>query len=326
MDSKKLKKMLMRCPTLLRHLQYWHDVVTRPNRIMQRKSYGNNNTGKTIFVIRPNAEDGIQGLMSLFIQTLRWVEYSNRNNYIPYVDFKNYNTQYYDGTHNAWELFFKQLSTISEEEVYTSHRVILSGTSLRKTVDYKSLRKEIFFDNNEAKKYHKIVSESIAFSDDVIRVVEEESRRLDIENSIGLYLRGTDYIALKPAGEYVQPNMEQVSVVVDKFLSKYTGRNLFLVTEDGNYYRILKERYGDLIKLTSYDSFITNYDGKDYLSRSDVLNNDKRKRGIDYLAKIVLLSRCKYLISSITMGSIAAYVLNGGSYDEKYIFDLGLYK
>lgn len=47
---------------------------------------------------------------------------------------------------------------------------------------------------------------------------------------------------------------------------------------------------------------------------------------MDYLVKIVLLSRCKYLVSSITMVAIAAYSMNGGKYEYEMIFDKGVYQ
>ena len=75
----------------------------------------------------------------------------------------------------------------------------------------------------------------------------------------------------------------------------------------------------------SFDSFIRNYEGKDVLSESNVLDEDKKQRGQKYLVKMILLSRCKYLISSITQGSKFSYALNGGKYMDEYIFDLGLY-
>ena len=43
------------------------------------------------------------------------------------------------------------------------------------------------------------------------------------------------------------------------------------------------------------------------------------------MVKMILLSKCKYLISSITQGSKFSYALNGGKYIDEYIFNLGLY-
>ena len=129
---------------------------------------------------------------------------------------------------------------------------------------------------------------------------------------------------MRPSGEYVQPNVKQVEQQIEKFIEQYHA-SVFLVTEDGNIYDDLRNRFGEYIKIVSYDSFIYDYDGKDVLSRSNVLDDNKKLRGQKYLVKMILLSRCKYLISSITQGSKFSYALNGGKYADEYIFDLGLY-
>ena len=36
-------------------------------------------------------------------------------------------------------------------------------------------------------------------------------------------------------------------------------------------YMQFKEKYGEDIKIVSYDKFIKNYEGKDYISKSNVL-------------------------------------------------------
>ena len=97
------------------------------------------------------------------------------------------------------------------------------------------------------------------------------------------------------------------------------------MTEDGNIFDELKNEFGDMIKLVSFDTFIRNYEGKDVLSKSNVLEKDKKSRGQKYLAKMILLSRCRYLITSITQGSKFSYILNDGKYVDEYVFDLGLY-
>ena len=111
---------------------------------------------------------------------------------------------------------------------------------------------------------------------------------------------------------------------IREFENKYKAP-IFLVTEDGNIFDELKNEFGDMIKLVSFDTFIRNYEGKDVLSKSNVLEKDKKSRGQKYLAKMILLSRCRYLITSITQGSKFSYILNDGKYVDEYVFDLGLY-
>ncbi len=80
---------------------------------------------------------------------------------------------------------------------------------------------------------------------------------------------------MRPSGEYVQPNVKQVEQQLERFIERY-HTSVFLVTEDGNIYDDLRNKFGEYIKIVSYDSFIYDYDGKDVLSRSNVLKMTKK--------------------------------------------------
>lgn len=322
----KIKTILGKYPTVQNLVRVVYIAIMHPDRLERKKHFGELNNNKTIYVIRPNTDDGVQGLMSLFVQALRKIDYAKRMNYIPYVDFKKYKTQYSDGKDNAWEYFFRQPVDCKYEEVYKSKNVILSGASLVRHEDLSLYKGSIFFNGELCRKAHEIITDNIKYSSAVMNLYEAEDRSLNVEDCLGIYMRGTDYVKLKPTGEYVQPNIEEVIKKINEFSELYNVHRYFLVTEDFTYYSRLKTEYGNDLHLVSYDSFIKDYDGQDFLSKSGVLKSDKKARGMEYLVKILLLSQCKYLVSSITFGSIAAYAINGGKYEDKYIFDLGLYK
>ena len=321
----KIKLFLKNRRSLYRIVKVIYTAFLHPKRLMKRKSLGDEHPNKTILIIRPNSEDAIQGLLSLFVQSVRWLQYAKEHNYLSYVDYKTYRTQYYDGNNNAWDFFFQQPDKLDYDEVYRSNNVVLSGVSLQKTTDDTMFRENVFKDKKSLNKCHDILVESIRFTDEVLQLVESENRMLHVEDCIGVYIRGTDYAKMKPPGEFRQPEIADVVVRVKDFVTRYPGKKIFLVTEDYDYYRAMKQDFPELLTIVSFDSFITGYDGKDYLSRTKLLEKNKKKRGMDYLVKIILLSRCRYLISSITMGSIAAYCFNGGRYKDEYIFDLGVY-
>ena len=323
---KKIKNKFIKNNIIGRIITYFYVLIKRPEYIEKRKSYGSNNSNKTIYVIRPDTNDCIQGLMSLFVQNIRKIKYAKSKGYIPYIDYQTYKTQYYRENENSWEWFFTQPSELKYNEVYQSHNVILSGVALTKRDDYRLFKDTIFKNNELCNECYHLIWDNIDLSAEVKKIVDEENKNICVENCIGLYLRGTDYIKLKPSGEYIQPTINDVIEKVDEFIIKYPTSNIFLVTEDRNYYDTLIQKYSEKIKIVSFDSFIDNYDSNTFLSKSGKLNNDSKKRGMDYLVKIYLLSKCKYLISSITFGSIATYAMNGNKYDDKYIFDLGKYK
>lgn len=305
-------------------LKYFYYCIARRDVLQKKKSFGKYNENKTIYLIKPDYQDGVEGLLSLIHKQVIYIDYAKQKGYIPYVDWKNYITQYYNGTDNVWEYFFMQPSEITEEEVYSCKNVYLSGWTFNNINPLGLFEKDIFFNKKIEKKSYDLLFNNLRFSNDVLKAVETEAQNIDVDKCIGVYVRGTDYVRLKPSGEYIQPNVRQVEEQIIKFVNKYNAP-IFLVTEDGEIYDSLVSKFGKSIRTVSYDSFIYNYDGKDVLSKSNVLEDNKKLRGQRYLVKMILLSKCKYLISSITQGSKFSYALNGGKYIDEYIFNLGLY-
>lgn len=144
-----------------------------------------------------------------------------------------------------------------------------------------------------------------------------------IEDMIGVLARGTDYTKLKPAGHPIAPSPEMLSAKVDEFMKIYGDRKIFLATEDMEIYSFFRKKYGDLIYSTD-DNLIGNYSGRDYLAQE--INPENRYRfGLDYLVKMICLSRCRYLIAADTAGSRFARLFNNGHYAGEYVFSLGVY-
>lgn len=325
MNIKKIRMLISMNSDCERFFRTIYILIKNPRFLEYRKSFGKKNPDKIFYVIRPNSEDGIQGLMSLFIQTMRKIDYAKRKGYIPIVDFKNYKTQYWDGINNAWELFFEQPTNISLEEIYQSKNVILSGASIWKRENMKLFKETIFFDKKIAEYCNKLILENINLNRDIINSINFEKKEINVDKCIGVYIRGTDYIKLKPVGEYVQPSIDEMINKIKEFLKKYPDNNIFLVTEDNEYYEVLKDEFGEKIKTVSFDTFIDRKKVDTFLSKTELLKKDLIERGKDYLIKEILLSECEYLISSITCGSVAAFAFNGNSYKDKFIFNKGKY-
>lgn len=305
-------------------IKYMYYYVARRELLQKKVSYGNKNIDITVYIIKPDFQDGVEGLLSLIYKQLLYINHAYKKKYIPYVDWKNYKTQYYDGEHNAWNDFFEQPEKISEQEVYKSKNVILSGWTFFDINKNGVFEASVFKNEKLKQESSQIFRKYLRFNKEVLQKVEEEATKLNIEECMGVYLRGTDYVKLKPSGEYVQPSAEQMIEQVKVFLKKYDAP-IFLVTEDGSIADKIKETFPDRVRTVSFDSYVRGYEGKDVLSKSNVLDSDKKRRGQDYLVKMILLSRCKYLITSITQGSKFSYLLNDGKYEDEYVFDLGLY-
>lgn len=306
-------------------LKYFYYYVARRDILQKKVSYGEKNQEKTIYVVKPDYQDGVEGLLSLIYKQVFYIDLARKKGFVPYVDWKNFDTQYFDGIHNAWDFFFEQPSKLTEMDVYESKNVYLSGWTFKNINPLGLLESEIFFDSVIKEKSHQLLINNLTFNDEVLKLATEETQKLDVENCIGVYVRGTDYVKLRPSGEFAQPDVNQVKQQVADFIEKHKAP-IFLVTEDGEIYDELVNAFGDIVRTVSFDTFIRNYDGKDVLSKSNVLEDDKKKRGQKYLVKMILLAKCRYLVSSITQGSKFSYALKSGKYDDEFIFDLGLYQ
>ena len=308
------------------YIKYFYYLFFRRDILEKKVSYGNKNNDSTVYLVKPDYVDGVEGLLSLIYSQVIYIQYANDHKYIPYVDWKNYNTQYYDGVNNVWEYFFKQVSDFTLEDVYNSKKVILSGWTFKNKNKKELFSEKVFFDSGIKRSSSALIKQYLFFSDEINDLLDEELARFRADDSIGVYIRGTDYVRLKPSGEYVQPDVTQVIPVIHSFLDKYGVKTLFLVTEDGDIYDAITNEFGEIVHTVSFDTFVRGYDGKNYISKSNVLIEDKKLRGQYYLVKMIILSKCRYLISSITQGSKFSYLLNDGLYEDEYIFDLGLYE
>lgn len=299
------------------------------NQLCKKCSFGEKNIEKIFYIIRPRT-DCTEGLMSLFMNVSKNIFYALENDYIPVIDFKNYRTQYsdkyYEGI-NVWETFFTQPTEFSLDEVYASKNVILSGLEIQWY--HPSLFVKDYSDM-ALRKLHDFIFSKVGFSENIIEFVDSEMKKLNINLSktLAVYLRGTDYTSLKPAGHPVQPTVRQAVEVIDRFLLEYDIDHIFLVTEDGKIYSEIKHIYKDQCVIVSYDKFIENYSGKDYISHDKSVNElseSPYERGRNYLAKLIILSNCSYFVGGDTMGSWAACTFSEKSFREKFIFDLGIY-
>ena len=162
----------------------------------------------------------------------------------------------------------------------------------------------------------------------VIEIVDREYERIAADGLIGLYLRGTDYVGTKPIGHFVQPTFDDVKYDIDDILLNTQTHKVFLVTEDNKIYSEVRNYYNDKLEIVSFDSFISEYNGNELLYKSNSINEiakNKYERGLYYLVKIIVLSKCNYLYGGNTCGSWAAVAFSQDSLVPK-IYNLGIYK
>lgn len=257
----------------------------------------------------------LYNLMGLQIVSTEIDEYSSKFEVKPYLN---------EGNHIIQSFGMEQWLKNKYQDVYQSKNVVLSGLNiLEKSPNYLNQK----FDFNSLTKTRRLVEKYIKIKPEIQAIVDREFFKLHIDNCVGLYLRGTDYTKLKPAGHPIQPTTFQAVKKIDEYMLQHPQKKIFLVTEDMNIYTDIKKKYDDNVYTINGDVYITDYDGKTFLSEDKALKQLGRsstQRGITYLVKIILLSKCRDLIGGNTSGSWAACVFSK-SFNYMYIFDLGKY-
>ena len=299
-----------------------NNILFHWNERQKMYHYGDENPDDTYYVIRPSGNT--EGLLSTYFYVTESVSWAKKKNYIPFVDFSDSTCQYYvgreiNGTYNAWEYFFKQPSDVRKEDLVSKRNVLKSGWFVFDK--YQCRREKDEVQNGSEGRIKK--DTNIAIQDYILKKAYElKNKILKDKNVLGVFIRGTDYVKLRPKGHSVQPTIDQICEKVDEMISKSEIDQIYLVTEDYDYYLKIKEKYGSMVVVAD-DRFVKNYDKKEYIS--DVLVDDPYERGLSYLIRLIILSECDYMVSSIASGSIFVKNIRKRTAKEEYWFDLGTY-
>lgn len=294
--------------------------ISKESSIVGGKKY----PGKTFFIIRRDYSN--VGLLSAYITNAGYIKYAIDHGYIPVVDMKHYKNCYLEkgelGKKNTWEFYFEQPTSYSLEDAYSGKNIILSDLN---TIDQRPNDHMDFFynTNNELKKWREFAREYIKVKHSIW---DEATYRYKYyskgEKTLGVSIRGTDYINLQPPEHPVQPPIEVVIADIKNELSINQYTHIYICTEDVKYIESIKEEFGDMC-------FINERKLIDYSKGSIIATIKKEKinkydNGKEYLITILMLTMTDVLIASRTSGNVAAEVLSNG-WEKQKIYDLGRY-
>lgn len=160
----------------------------------------------------------------------------------------------------------------------------------------------------------------------------EFSNLLKGKNVLGVLSRGTDFVGGKPKGHPIQPDFNQLLSDTEDLLKRSQCDYIYLATEEKAMEDSFKDAFPGIIITNKRHYFDKDYykhiEKKEYIGISGlVLDNVSEifEEGLEYLSSIYLLSKCKSLIGGNCGGSNAAIYLNDGKYEERIIYNLGLY-
>ncbi|MBQ3447437.1 MAG: hypothetical protein IJG37_07325 [Synergistaceae bacterium] len=276
------------------------------------------------YIIRRAAHN--VGLFSYFNTILGGIAYADKHGYTPVVDMKNYpNTYLYPeevGRVNAWEYYFDQPGGLPLDDALSCREYVLGrDTALHGWPDTDGLMS----DAEELEHWRGLCRKYVRFTPAVTERAEAMTRKYEGMRILGVLVRGTDYVALKPKSHPIPPTAEQAIAKAREAMSEQRFDAVYLATEDKKIVAAFQEAFGEKLILPEADYLDYDFSRPDFLANvRSGRKNDKYLRGLEYLVSILFLSRCEGLITSGNNGTVAAILFSDG-FEYFYLFDLGKY-
>jgi hypothetical protein len=298
--------------------------------IEKTKSYGKEYPNKTFYVI--GVDEGWCGLFAIVTHQLTHIAYARERGYIPVIDLKNYHSQYLSFQdrflYNSWEFFFEQPCNYNLQDIENASHVIHSISYFDPPDNqYVMPYEAIVFDFKKMQYWANLFKKYIRINSEVMNVIEERIKKTfnDKTRILGVLLRGTDYLTLKPTKHPIQPELKDAVVKVKECLLQWKCNYIYVATEDADIYSSFENEFGDI--LIRDDSFRwTQKDLSGGKSNSNLFSStiNKKAEGIKYLTQICLLSKCTSFVGGNTRGTLGVLLMTEG-FENQFVFDLGLY-
>ena len=257
------------------------NIISKKNLIgtnFQYLSLGKKNKNKIFYIINRSPGAGLFSNLTFIINHLKICE---QFNFIPIIDMENFTTIYnekekIDSSYNAWDYYFKKLNKYNLKEIYKSKNLILTSSKFQPSMYYNMLDKKIKNNLNKIKLKKKFYFKANNF-------YKKNFNKND--KILGVHFRGSTY---KTARRHAfPPTLEIMIKTIDHLIKKKNYTKFFLVTEESNYLKIIKKKFGNkCIYFPSYrmekiDSFQI-YPRKKH----------RFKLGEEIIIETLLLSKC----------------------------------
>ena len=267
------------------------------------------------------------GFFSFYIIHLGCINKYLSEGYIPIIDLQSFSNVYNKNKtlkQNPWELFFYQPYNYTLEEVLRfakniTYFICISQLFRPSELNIYYQKYSINFWHNFAKKYMPVRNEIIQEVKIIMQKLFFNSR-----NILGVKLRGTDFLSLKPKAHSIQPKVEQVILDVKEMDRKFKYDFIFFATEDELIKQKFLPEFGEKLKLYNPNVIIQYNYNDTYLINLNEKINGNLEYIKNYLINIIILSNCLDLITSKGCGPAGIFILTKGFRNTK-VYDLGCY-
>ena len=280
---------------------------------------------KFSIMIRKNISTS--GLMEYYYYGIGCVFEQIKKGFIPIMDLSShpnvFNGYINNSKINPWEIFFNQPFGYSLKNIIKKAKYI-SYVYCR--ISRPAPNFNVMSNPNLAKYWKNIANKYIPIKEEFYNEANFKYKYLfkGTNNVLGILIRGTDYIANRPAGHPKQPTPEMVFRDLEEMNLKYKYNYFFLTTEDDLIRKKFISKYKDKLKyIKSKINLNYNYKKKQFLALNNNLKGNIIYMKI-YLINIIILSKCLDIITSKTGGSLVTFIISRGFRNIK-IYSLGIY-
>lgn len=150
---------------------------------------------------------------------------------------------------------------------------------------------------------------------------------------LGVFIRGTDYIATNMPGTYKQASVKEMLPLIREWMVSNSYEKIFLATEDEGILKQMRAEFGNLLRVVSQERF--NLDEFKTAKLIAELENEKydptekeehiEDISVNYFYAMYTLSKCDSLIASgMSCGVDLIRCFNGGNFQNDYQFSVGV--
>lgn len=243
--------------------------------------------------------------------------YSLFRGYIPVVSINEGIEDYFH-----WEWYFKQpfgeIKDDAKKVINCDQKRVAYVSGWKTSVDMES---------REYRIWSYWFKRLLILNEETCRYVDDEAESLKIyQNTLGVLLRGTDYVSLKPKGHPVQPGIEEVIGEIKHALNTGGYEKIYLATDEKKLFDIVETS----VSVPALSNKRTYYDDK-YQQGLPIgtvhfdRDKDNYYKGLEYLSSMLLLSRCKGIVAGNCGGTKFACLMADKRFDHHCVFDKGVY-
>lgn len=294
----------------------------RDNSICKKK-YGKLNCDKVFYVFRIDKKE--IGVLSTYLLCLDELQDVEKKGYIPVFDMKNQENVY---NQNEWSCYFNTVNACNNiDEVYKSRNVILGWKNGNGPKRIRWMEKILTED--EIIRFNKLAVKYMGFSSEI---KERAKTVLDktpfSEKVLGLALRASFLRGelLKKdifQGHPKQKTLSETIKLAKQMMERWQCEYIFVSVEDREWLEEFKKEFGEKCLYLERERVHFFWNGNPIDDTEEVYsefeNISMKKRTMDYLTEVYILSKCNSLFGSLSSGMTVAQILNNNKYEHTNI-------